>query len=149
LIKDRGKAFGYNPARCISDKNGVAVACATILNVKESEIKRAIKTIRFINGAFVCRVQLIHKIIHLFLRCVKKEDSFGGMLIHKNDHPNSQKIAPKMLAELENAVLPTAKLIENYFNDLETIAQTGVANEEFDKNYTGGILDEFDQPIRR
>lgn len=149
LLNDNGKAFGYNPARRILDKNGSAKASASVLDVQEKEIKRAIRTIRFINGAFVCRYKVIHKIIHLFLRLLKKDDSFGAMLIHHTDHEESQKIAPKMLAELENAVLPTVQLIQDYFEHIETTAQTGVMNEKFDKNYTGGILDEHHQPIRR
>ena len=51
--------------------------------------------------------------------------------------------------DMLNAVDGTAKLIENYFSNLETIALTGVVNETFNKNYTGGILDEHHQPIRR
>ncbi len=149
LLKDNGKAFGYNPTRRILNKNGSAKASATVLGVQEKEIKRAIRTIRFINGAFVCKYKFIHKIIHLFLRLVKKDESFGSMLIHHTNHEECQKIAPKMLTELENAVLPTVELIQDYFKNIETTAQTGVANEKFDKNYTGGILDEFDQPIRR
>ena len=149
LIKDRGKAFGFNPALRILNKKGVALASATALSVRESEIKRAIATIRFINGAFTCRVRLLHKLIHLFLRKIGKDDSYGGMFIHHDDHPQAQETAKKMLVELENAVTPTASLIANYFDNLETIVQTGVVNDEFDKNYTGGILDEFNQPTCR
>ena len=117
--------------------------------MQEKEIKRAITTIRFINGVFTCKLQFVHKFIHWFLRKIGYDESYGAMFIHRDDHLQSQETAKKMLTELENAVTPTANLIADYFNNLETTAQTGVVNDEFDKNYTGGILDEFNQPTCR
>ncbi len=146
---DGAKVFGNNPAQPILDQNGARTAAADVLEVKESEVKRAIKTIRFINGAFVCKSKFIHKIIHLFLKMVKKENSFGGMLIHHDDDPKCQAIMDGLFSDLQNAVKPTALLVEDYFAHLGTTAQTGVINVAFDKNYTGGILDEHHQPISR
>ena len=149
MLKNCNKAFGNNPARHIYNQDGVAKASATALGVKEREIERTIKTIRFINAVLVCKYKFVHTCIHALLRLIKKETSFGGMLLHHDDHDGSQKIAPKMQAELENAVLPTVRLIEDYFSNIETTAQTGDVNEQFNKNYTGGILDEYNQPIRQ
>lgn len=148
MLKTCNKAFGNNPARRIFNKDGVAKAAATALEVQEKEIARAIRTMRFINGALVCKYKFVHKFLLATLRLLKKEDSYGGMLLHHDDHEECQKLAPKMLAELENAVLPTAKLITEYFTNLETTARTGDVNDTFDKNYTGGILDEHHQPIQ-
>lgn len=150
IMKKEGvKVFGNNPARHIKNENGVAQAAAQTLDVQEKEIKRAIKTIRFINGAFVCKSKLIHKIIHAFLKLVKMEAHYGGMLMHHEDAPACTAIMPDLYADLKNAVKNTATLIEEYFQNLETTVQTGVVNKFFDKNYTGGILNEHHQPIRR
>ncbi len=149
MRQDGVKVFGNNPAKHIKNKNGVAQAAAQILDVEEKEIKRAIKTIRFINGAFVCRFKFVHKIIHAFLRKINMETHYGGMLVHHEDDPACAAITPDLYADLKAAVPATAALICDYFENLETIARTGVVNKFFDKNYTGGILDEHHQPIRR
>ena len=71
------------------------------------------------------------------------------MLIHHEDDDACLAIMDGLYNDLQNAVSPAAALIEDFFNHLETTAQTGVVNDLFDKNYTGGILDEHHQPIRR
>ena len=150
IMRQEGvKVFGNNPAKHIKNKNGAANAAASILEVEESEIKRAIKTIRFINGAFVCPFKFVHNIIHAFLNKIKMEDRYGGMLIHHEDDPACSKINAGLYDDLKNAVTDTAKLVTEYFDNVETTARTGVVNKSFDKNYTGGILDEHHQPICR
>lgn len=149
MRSDDAKVFGNNPALPILDQNGASEAAANALGVQKSEIQRCIKTIRFINGVFVCKSKFAHKIVHLFLKLIKKDDGFGSMLIHHDDDPKCQAIMDGMFADLQKAVKPTALLVEDYFTHLNATAQTGVVNLTFDKNYTGGILDEQHKPIRR
>ena len=65
------------------------------------------------------------------------EGHFGGMLVALKDDDSCQGIAPDLYERLTAAVQPTAELIEEYFSNLETIAQTGVVNKVFDKDYKG------------
>lgn len=149
IQKDGKKVHGRNPARHLSNTSCVAKVSATVLDVEPKEIRRALTTIKFINGVFACRYKRVHKLVHWFLRHAGKEDSYGGMLLHHEDDPKCSAIMDGLYEDLLNAVPPTVALIEDYFSNLETTASTGVVNETFDKNYTGGILDEHHQPIRR
>ena len=134
---DGSKVFGDNPAKNIKNKNATAKAAAQILEVKESEIKRSILTLRTLNGVFVSPIKALHKFAHWLLKKLNMESHLGGMLVALKDDERCQGITPDLYERLKNAVQPTAKLIEEYFSNLETIARTGVVNKVFDKDYKG------------
>ena len=134
---DGSKVFGDNPAKNIKNKNDTAKAAAEILEVKTSEIKRSILTLRTLNGVFVSRMKFLHKFAHWLLKKLNMENHFGGMLVALKDNERCQEIATDLYNRLKAAVQPTAELIEEYFSNLETIAQTGVVNKVFDKDYKG------------
>ena len=149
LKKDGKTPHGQNPARHLSNTDSVDKAAATVLEVTPNEIRRAIRTIKFINGALSCRYKWVHKLLHCFLQKIGKDESYGNMFLHHEDNPKCSAIMDETYESLLNAVPTAVALIEEYFSNLETIARTGVVNESFNKNYTGGILDEHHQPIRR
>lgn len=137
-VKNGKKIRGFNAASVIKNKKGVtSAAVSCILEVPEKSVKKAMKTIRIVNGLFSSRSKCFHKLAHKVLRKMNAEEKFGGMFLHFEDEPECVKLNPTLEQQLENAVETTAKRIENYFLLLENIASTGEIDSVFDKDYTG------------
>lgn len=140
LRRQKGvKLHGNNAAKPLKNKRAVVRAAAEILEVPQSAIKRAIRTIRFINGMFVCRCKSFHKFAHRVLTKFRAEKKFGGMFLHFDDDPACDKLNPALEEDWKNAIPETAKRIEYYFENLEQIADGDIDNA-FDKDYTGEKL---------
>lgn len=134
------KVFGNNVGKVFRDKNGTAKASAVALNVEEKEIKTSLAYIRFINGVFAWRWNFAHKLVHALLKKLNMEAHFGGMLFHRENEPECDKINEELKKDLDGAVENAVRTVTNYFTNLKTTAETGVVDKIFDKNYTGGTL---------
>ncbi len=136
MKRRQGKKIHKNAANYVNDKEGTSLAVATALDVQRKEAKKAMKTIKRVNGLFSSRSKLFHKFAYFFLRKVKAE-KFGEMFLHFADDPACNVLNPTLEERLHAAVRPTADRIVRYFENLEQIAQTGEIDQEFDRDYTG------------
>ena len=136
--KDGKKVRGYNAASVIKNKGGiVSSAISEILEVPESAVKKAMRTMKTVNGLFSSRSKAFHRLAHKVLKKKNAEEKFGGMFLHFEDEPDCVKLNPTLEQQLKNAVQPTASRIEYFFENLQTIATTGEIDPVFDKDYTG------------
>lgn len=140
LRADGLKIRGYNPAGHLKDEKGTAKAAALMLNATEEELKVAIKTIRTINGMFVSRCEPFHALAHGVLKIAKLDRKFGDMFLHRKDDERCTECNLVLEQNLLRAVDKTAELVNEYFENLEQIAQTGEMNKIFDKDFTGDKL---------
>lgn len=140
LRADGLKIAGYNPAKHLRDENGTAAAAAKMLSQDEAVIADAINTIRTINGLFVSRSYLFHALAHLVLKIAKLDRKFGDMFLHKKDDPRCADCNVVLAENMKKAVEPTAALVQEYFENLGQIAESGELNKIFDKDFTGDKL---------
>lgn len=142
LRKEGKKVFGTNHSKHFKATKQTINACATIIDAKESEIRRAIKTLKFINGAFACRYVFLHKLVHALLKKLNMEKTYGGMPFHHEDEKGCDTINAGLYADFENAIPFAVQSVDNFFTNLETTAQTGAIDDIFDKDYRGGRIHE-------
>jgi len=131
---------GYNVAKdCAKKENGCFEAVALALDVPEKCVKKAIKTIRFINGMFVCKSEAFHKLAHGVLSIVKmNKGKFGDMFMHKDDEPKCEKLNKKLYEQFTRAIAPTAKRIEKYFENLVvSVKEKRLKEDIYRYNYSG------------
>lgn len=135
--KEGKKVRGYNAASVLKNKEEVASAVSEILEVPESAAKKAIRTMKTVNGLFSSKSKAFHRLAHKVLKKKNAEQKFGGMFLHFEDEPDCVKLNPTLEQQLKNAVEPTASRIEYFFENLQTIATTGDIDPVFDKDYKG------------
>jgi len=140
LRKDQKPIRGYNAAQFVTKENGTDVACANVLDVSLEEAQLSIKTMRKINGWFSHKCEAFHGLAHVILTLGRMERKFGDMFLHKKDDPRCKECKPLLDDTLESAIPFASTLIKEYFNDLPKIAESGVLNDFFQNNYTGGSL---------
>lgn len=140
LLRQDGKPIrGYNTATPILDQNGVKEAVAKALDAPEENISRAIKTMRNINGLFSYPFEPFHALAHLVLKIIKMDDKFGDMFLHKKDDPLCVE-TNQVLVELWKEGIPKAvELIQDYFENLPSFAQSGALQNELFRCDFGGI----------
>ena len=134
--KEGKKTHGKNAAKVIKKEPSVLVAVSEILNVSKQTVKKAIGTIRTVNGLFTSRSKAFHRLAHNVLKKLNAEEKFGGMFSYFEDHPDCVELNPVLTQQLENAVPKTAERIDYYFSNLDKIA-SGEIDNVFDKDYTG------------
>lgn len=139
--KDGKPIRGYNVAHSFTKENGTAAAVATALGVTDKQAALAIKTMKQINGFFVCKSEAFHALAHLLLKIAGMDRKFGDMFLHKKDDPACKDCNVELTALLENAVSWAAEQVEAYFSSLEEIATTGKMDDFYNKLYTGGTID--------
>ena len=142
LRKEGKQVFGKNPAKHFKANKETVQAAAKILDAKEEEIHRAVKTIRLINGLFASRFGFVHKFVLFALRKLGMEKKYGGMLLHHTDDEACNAINADLYRDFEDAIPQGVASIVEFFNHLKTTAQTGAIDNIFDKDYRGGRIHE-------
>ena len=143
ILRREGKqVFGKNPAKHFKANKETVQAAAKILDAKEEEIHRAVKTIRLINGLFASRFGFVHKFVLFALRKLGMEKKYGGMLLHHTDDEACNAINADLYRDFEDAIPQGVASIVEFFNHLKTTAQTGAIDNIFDKDYRGGRIHE-------
>lgn len=142
LRKEGKRVFGENHSKHFKATKQAVTASAVILGAKEGEIRRAIRTLKFINGAFACRYAFIHKLVHALLKKMNLHEKYGGMLFYRDDEKGCFAIKEDLCKDLENAIPLAVQSICEFFNNIETTAQTGAIDNVFDKDYRGGKIHE-------
>ena len=138
LKRQNGEKTHKNAAKGLTKKHGVAPATAEILEVDEKAIKRAIKTMRTVNGLFSSPSRAFHKLAKFVLGKLGAA-SFESMFLHFSDDPACAKLSPVLAEKLENAVQPTAELIEKYFQSVKNVEEDETFTV-FDNDYKGESL---------
>ena len=136
LKRAQGEKVHKNAAKYLNDKKNTSLAVHTALDVPQKNIKHAMKTMKRVNGLFSSNSKLFHKFAKFFLRKVKAE-KFFEMFLHFDDEPSCTALNATLEEKLLEAVPQTANRITRYFENLETAAQTGETDKEFDRDYTG------------
>ncbi len=131
---------GYNTAGMITSQNGTLEACVKALSIRNAQAKRAIKTMRCINGCFSAKYECFHTFAHSVLKIMGIDHKFGEMFLHKEDEPTCVTWNEVLYQDYLSAIPKAAFLIEEYFSHLPTIVKNGKLNEFFRNNYTGGTL---------
>ena len=136
LKRAQGEKVHKNAAKYLNDKKNTSLAVHTALDVPQKNIKHAMKTMKRVNGLFSSNSKLFHKFAKFFLRKVKAE-KFFEMFLHFDDEPSCTALNATLEEKLLEAVPQTANRITRYFENLETAAETGETDKEFDRDYTG------------
>ena len=134
---------GYNTATPLSAENYTVQACACILEVQETEIERAIKTIKKINGWFSSKCEPFHALAHVVLKIAGMERKFGDMFLHKKDDVRFDGMGKVLLEKSDAAIPKAAALITEFTENIENAAQSGaLQNETYQYNYSGILTKE-------
>lgn len=142
LRKEGNQVFGKNHSKHLKADKKTVQAAACILDAEEKEIHRAVKTLKFINGAFACRYAFVHRLVLFLLGKLGMEKKYGGMLMHHQDDESCNSINPDLYRDLEHAIPQGVENVTIFFNHLKTTAQTGAIDNIFDKDYRGGRIHE-------
>ncbi len=140
LRKNELPIRGYNTAGSITIKNGTLEACAKTLEVSKTQAKRAIKTIRFINGLFSHKSEAFHALAHGVLKIMGMDHKFGEMFLHKENESTCITWNEVLYQDYLTAIPKAAAFIQEYFSQLPTIVKNGTMHVFFRNNYTGGTL---------
>ena len=137
---------GYNTATPLSAENYTVQACADILEVKEEEIQRAIKTIKKINGWFSSKCEPFHALAHVVLTVAGMERKFGDMFLHKKDDTRFDGMGKVLLEKSNAAIEKAAALITEFMDNVDQTAECGALhNETYQYNYSGILAKENTQ----
>ena len=143
LRKDGMPIRGYNTATPILDRNGTKEAVAKALDVEESAVSLAIKTMRKINKMFSKKCEAFHGIAHTFLKMAKMERKFGDMFLHKKDDPLCVETNAVLLEKFRMAIPQATALVQEYFQNLHVwVEKNQSENELFRYDFSGIIKTE-------
>jgi hypothetical protein len=126
-----------NAAKRLTAKQGVAPAVARILQVETEQIKRAIKTMKRVNGCFSVPLRSFHALARAVLKKLHAE-KFESMFLHFKDDEACSALNPTLQTQLENAVENAATIIESFFQTINN--KEHALFDLFDKDYKGEKL---------
>ena len=126
-----------NAAKKLSAKHGAAPAIARVLQVETDEVKRAVKTMKRVNGCFSCPLRSFHALARVVLKKIHA-DKFESMFLHFKDDDACTALNPALQTQLENAIEPAAQIIQTFFNAINDTANP--VFDIFDKDYKGETL---------
>lgn len=136
IKRQKGMKVHKNAAAPLRPTTELARAVASILEVEESEVKRSVKTMRFINGLFSVNSKAFHRLAHWVLKKKNMQNGYGSMFLHFTDHPDCNELNPVLFKNLENAIEPTATVVAQFFTKDISEDFFGI----FDKDYKGESL---------
>lgn len=139
LKRERGEKVHKNAAKILSKCGGVIPAVSCVLEIDEKSAKRALSTMKTINGMFSCPFKTFHKLAKVVLK-KRNAIKFESMFIHFDNDPACDTLNPVLYEDFKNAIMPTAELIGTYFNAIENNALDSEVYIQFDKNYEGVSL---------
>ena len=139
VFRKNGKRIrGFNTAKLFFPLDESQKVGAQFLSVPEKNAKKALKTMRRINGLFSNKCGLVHGFCHATLSIAGMNNSFGQMFIHKKD---DRRCAPlfEELDKLYNEAVATAnRVILEFFLSMENSVQNNkLTNDIFRYNYSG------------
>ncbi len=137
LRKDGKPTRGYNAMTSFGNEPITAKACAAALDATEEEARRAIKTMKKINGWFSSKNGMVHAVAHTGLSLVGLNKKFGSMFLYKKDDPRCEQAVIAMAKAFEETLPIAAKIVEEYFNDLAKNVESGKLPSIFQYIYTG------------
>ena len=135
---------GYNVAKLLLPAKESAEAIANVLAIPTKEVKKALKSMRFINGLFSNKCELVHGICHALLSIIGAQKSFGDMFLDKKDNALCAPLMQK-LDDLYNEAIATANAVitEFFANTKTSVENHTLTNDIFRYNY-GGIIPQED-----
>lgn len=137
LKRQQGERVHKNAAKGLTGKHGIAPAIAHVLQVETNEVKRAIKTMKRVNGCFSCPLRTFHALARVVLKKAHA-DTFESMFLHFKDDADCTALNPALQTQLENAVEPTAQVIQAFFHAINDTENP--VFDIFDKDYKGEKL---------
>ena len=139
LRKDGKPIRGHKTAKRIVNENGVQEACSITVDVPQSNIALSIKTMRKFNSWFSKKSKLFNFSIHCLLKMLGIDRKFGDMFTHKKDAPLCVAFNETLYEKFSNGQALAAEFIQDYFDNLEQIADTGIIEKDFFRYNFGGI----------
>ncbi len=139
LKRQMGEKVHKNAAKHLKTRKDDVCAIAYVLEVEKKQIKRAISTMKKINGMFSCPYKLFHALAKVVLDKLNAT-KFENMFLHFANDPACDELNPILHENLKNAVAPAAETVCAYFNSIENNAVNSEVYIQFDKNYEGERL---------
>ena len=131
---------GYNGAKLAFPIKESAEAVANVLSIPKKEAKKALKSMRFINGLFSNKCELVHSICRGLLAIIGAQKPFGEMFLDKKD---DERCIPLLetLDDLYNQAIATANAVitEFFANAKLSVQNNTLTNDIFRYNY-GGVI---------
>lgn len=121
-----------NATKPLSYKNGASESAAAILQVEEKAIKKAVRTMKTVNGLFSIKSKAWQKFAGWVLKRAKGE-KFFGMFLHIENLPETDALNPILYDKYARAIAPTAELIQTFLNEKPFVEFF----DAFDKTYEG------------
>ncbi len=112
-------------------------ASAALLGVPENTMQTAIHSMRKINGLFSHKSGLVHGLCHAALTLAGMNKSFGEMFLYKKDDERCKPLLPTLSKLFDEAIPVAREKITWFFDNLFTIAQTGLTDTFYRYNYSG------------
>ena len=127
-----GEKVHRNAARILSRKNGASKCASLVLEIDETAIKKAIRTMRTVNGLFSIKSHAWQKFALWLLKRLHGE-KFFAMFLHIDSLAETDALNPVLTDCFEQAIPHTAALITAFFH------QNPCAEvfDAFDKDYKG------------
>ena len=139
LKRQQGEKVHKNAAKRLKKRKDEVMAIAHVLEVDEKAIKRAISTMKTINGMFSCPFKPFHSLAKVILDKLHAT-KFESMFLHFANAPACDALNPTLHEDWKNAVAPAADTVRAYFEAIENNALDSEVYIQFDKNYEGVSL---------
>ena len=133
-------ARGFNTAKLFFPIKDSKATSASFLSVDEKQTQRALKNMRFINGLFSNKCELVHAICHATLSLVGVNKTFGEMFIHKKDDECCTPLWETLDGLYSQALATANTVITEFFANIEnSVKNNTLTNDIFRYNYSGII----------
>ena len=121
-----------NATKPLTSKNGASRVCAETLQVEEKAIKKAIHTMKTVNGLFSIKSKSWQKFAGWVLKKVNGE-TFFAMFLHLDNLPEIDELTPVLHKKYDDAVALAVTLITQFYKKETTVDFF----DAFDKDYKG------------
>lgn len=132
LKRRAGEKVHRNAARVLSHTKGVAETAALVLDVQPEHIRKAVRTMRTVNGLFSIHSRAWQKFAGWVLKKVNGE-KFFAMFLHIDGLKETDALNPVLTEYLEKTIPQAVTLITEFFQPKPNVAFF----DAFDKDYKG------------
>ncbi len=128
---------GVNAAKLFFPFEEAKQASASLLGVPEKNMQIAVRSMKKINRLFSHKCGLVHGFCHSVLTVAGMNKIFGEMFLYKKEDARCAPLLPTIVSLFEGAIPVAREKIIEYFNQIPTIAQTGLTDTFYHYNYSG------------
>jgi len=101
-------------------------------DIAEKDVLRALRSMKRYNNLLLAPGKLKRKIIEVLLKKAGKYEELHSLMVNYSPNPECVDSCEELQSRLKKAILPTALIIKEYFNNFNTNSKL---NKRFERNF--------------